>query len=413
MKSRAFMAGRPLRVRVLNGIGRVLRWMGFPPGRRSAKSLMAAAVRLAGTDEWGDDSFLEGLQVLLQSLREDSKLTYVGWFMLHEAIMRSLVNRLGIGQELRQRPEVLDEEIRRPLFVTGLPRSGTTMLQGLLATDPGNRYLRAWEARYPVPAPTAETSDTDPRIAKAESSIHARRSLAPNLDAIHHMEARAPAECRWLLMTTFAFPNFSIFANLPRYREWLDGQDMVPVYAYYRRQLQLLQSRFRRERWLLKAPLHLHYLDSLLEVFPDACIVQNHRDPLKAIPSLCSLVATVQGFTRTRVRPGRLGYGCLTEMARAVEHAAAVRESLNGQQFYDVQYKDLVSDPIRTVRGIYERFGYDYSDVFEEGMHQWLADNPQGKHGSHRYSLEQFNLDREQVMEHFSAYCERYGVSSQ
>ena len=412
MKPRRYPAERPLRLRLLNWYGRALGLAGLSPSKRSAESMMAAAIRLAGASEWGDDHFREGLHVLLESLREDTKLSYVGWSIIQGTIMRCLVNRLEISQELKRSPEALEEKIRRPLFVTGLPRSGTTMLQALLSMDPRSRYLRAWEARHPVPLPEEEAGDDDPRIAEAERNIREIRRLAPGLDAIHHTEARGPAECRWLLINTLTYPAFSIYAHVPRYREWLDGQDMTPIYAYHRLQLQLLQSRFRRERWLLKAPLHLHYLDTLMEVFPDACVVQTHRDPLKAIPSLCSLMATFWSVTRTRVRPGRMGYRCMTEMASVVERASKARESLNCQQFLDVRYQDLVGDPVGTVRGIYQHFGYDYSDVFEARMRQWLADNPQGKHGSHRYSLEQFGLEREQIIERFATYCERYGVSS-
>jgi len=202
-----------------------------------------------------------------------------------------------------------------------------------------------------------------------------------------------------------------LFVQAPQYIDWASRQDRIPVYHYYRNQLQLLQFRCGGERWVLKAPVHVGSLEALLAVFPDACIVHTHRDPLRVVPSAFSLIARLRGMYSDRVDLGSVGQRVIGRTSELLERGAQVRDTANPAQFYDVHYNNLMEDPIGTVRGIYKYFDYRYDDGLEERMRQWLVKNPQGKHGRHRYSLEQFGLGQEQVTKQFARYYQRYGIT--
>ncbi len=401
---------RPIPIRLLNWIGSILDRLGISLANRSEDSLMAAACRRTGLPDWGDESFREPLRVLLKSYRKDGMINFVGWFMIHELLIMHLSNRLHIQKELKRHPEILQESIRKPLFIISLPRTGTTLLQRLLSLEPSNRSLLYWEAINPAPPPEPQTHETDPRIAEAEKKLLALNKMAPSYASIHPMHAKGAEECIILLANSFSFPSFHLFAKNTQYTEWLRGQNMVPIYLYYRRQLQLLQSRYPTGRWILKAPLHMHYIDTLLEIFPDACVVQIHRDPLKVIPSVCSLVANLRGIYSDHMNPYLIGQEFLSELKIMAEKSSVARDAADPDRFYDIHYKDLVQDPAGTVRRIYKHFGYEFDSRFEERMHEYLSANPQDKHGVHHYSLEQFGLDRDMVNRSFAAYCERFGI---
>ena len=402
---------RPLFVRLLNKLGIVLDWLGFSPANRTEESLMAAAARYSGYSDWGDDSFREGLRILLQSLRKDSRLHLMGWISIHHMLISHLSNRLCIHHELKENPEILKEEIHRPLFITGMPRSGSTLLQRLLSTDPASRCLHFWEAVRPAPLRRARSQDPYPRIAEARKMLRYMHRMIPDYNTVHPMNPEYPEECFILFINTFASPEFGLFVQTPQYNDWAYRQDKIPVYHYYRKQLQLLQFRCRGERWVLKAPVHVGFLDALLAVFPDACIVHTHRDPLKVVPSTFSLIARLRGMYSDGIDLDSIGQRVVERSSNLLERGAQVRDTANPAQFYDVHYNNLMQDPIGTVRGIYEYFDYMFDDGLEEQMRQWLAKNPQGKHGRHRYSLEQFGLSREQVAKQFASYYQRYGMT--
>jgi hypothetical protein len=380
---------------------------------------MAEASRRTGLSDWGDRRFEKGLCVLLESLRKNAYLNHSGWIRMHRSIVRNLVTRLQINEEIKRNNEILREKIVRPLFIVGIPRSGTTMLQRLLSRDPGNRFLPFWEALFPALSTSIEPGENDMRIARAEKRIRRVREKWPGYEALHPLGVWQPEECNYLLRNTFESPTFVELATMKHYWDWLWKQDLKPAYGYYRLQLQLLQSHYNRKRWILKSPLHLFALDALLGVFPDACVVQTHRDPLKAIPSACSLTQTLWNrwpsiWSRipavSRLSRYALGRGSVEDWARILKRSDRARETSDTLQFYDVHYDDLVQDPVGTVRAIYGHFGLKYDDLFERRMHEWLKENPHGKHGEHRYSLGQFGLKREDVMDRFSRYCERYKI---
>jgi hypothetical protein len=381
-----------------------------PVADLSEASVLDAARRRTGLEDWGDERFRIPLRKILESQAADASLTHVGRFLARQMLIQRVVNRLEIHRDLRLCPQILDERIRRPLFIVGLPRSGTTLLHNLLAQDPQARPLLFWEAWNPSPPPNPEEYVTDRRIRIAQRRVALLERLLPRLRAIHEIDPRGPAECVGLLTNTFVTPFFQ--GKLPKYREWLDAaSDELVIHAYneYRQQLQLLQWRVPASHWVLKAPSHLFGLSALLRVFPDACVVQMHRDPIKSLPSLCSLSATLGSLTFKSVDFKTLGAGHIALFELLLTRAMEARRD-DGGRVYDVQYQALVNDPAGTVRAIYDHFGYELNEEMGRNMTNYLARNPQHKHGKHHYSLADFDLDREALERRFGDYYRRFQI---
>jgi hypothetical protein len=407
---------RPVGVRVANLAGTLVtkassvRRVG--PLDLDEGSLLAAAARTARATDFGDETLWRpALRALLASLESESRLTPVGRWCARGQLLGCLVNRLRMERDWARDPSKLERPVRRPLVVLGLPRSGTTLLQNLLAQDLANRSLLQWEASTPSPPPQSASYDTDPRIARATSTMRVLDYLAPSARALHPVGPRLPTECVTLFANSFASLELAAINWTPGYLAWCLSADMRPHYAYYRRQLQLLQSGHRAERWALKSPAHLFWLDVLLETFPDAAVVQLHRDPVEVIGSYCSLVSTLVGVGSDQVDVAAIGATWSRAWADGLDRATRARTAATvDTRVYDVHYRDLVADPVSTVRRLYARFDLPYSPEFDAAMRAFLAANPQHKGGVHRYSLEQFGLDHAAETARYATYRARYGV---
>lgn len=406
-KRPSFQPQFPLKVRFLNGIGTPLK----PLIKLNEESLLSEAQRQTGLSDWGDESFRVPFQILLKSLNREANLHFVGRSALRQRLLRLLVNRLRIQDHIKRYPEVLDVPIKRPLFILGLPRTGTTFLHNLLAQDPTSRWLRLWEILYPCPPPHPTTEKTDPRIQETAKQVQKINTIAPQLSTVHHLDPQAPEEGNQLFEHGMVGFLFEAMATVPSYTKCLQEQELFTTYRYYRQQLQLLGWNYPDKHWILKAPFHLLHLDALLTAFPDACIVHTHRNPLQVLPSMCSLCALVRGIYSDRVDLQEIGQQWLNNLAKAIEKAMKVRQTANSEQFYDLDYQDLVSDPVGTVRRIYDYFDYSLSPEMENNMKAWIANHPQHKYGAHHYTLEQFGLDAEIVNARFSNYRERFNIA--
>jgi hypothetical protein len=258
-----------------------------------AESILAEAREKTGLDDFGDESFREPMARLLRSMEEEAELSEVGRAMQRARLVGLLVNRLRAEDHFARFPEILDEEIREPLVIVGLARTGTTMLHRMIASDARMISLLWWESRNPAPFPESGEGGRDPRIADAEAEVAAMIEGAPDLVAMHPIEAEEPDEEIMLLEHSFFSTNPEAFINVPTFGAWLDEQDQTPGYVYLKKLLQFLQWQKKRaggtgERWVLKTPHHLGFMNLLFEVFPDIRVVQTHRDPLQTIPSLAS-----------------------------------------------------------------------------------------------------------------------------
>jgi hypothetical protein len=284
-----------------------------------------------------------------------------------------------------------------------------------LSRDPNCRPLLHWETCQPAPAPDPRTHDRDPRIKAAQDSLEAINELfsEPTYAAMHFSDATQPEEC-WLLLenTLLVSGPFLSMTEFPEYLAWQEQQDMGEAYAYYKLQLQILQRNFPPAHWVLKGSDHLSNLDALLSTFPDACVIHLHRDPKEVIPSICNIVLKTWGLYNSlddafvADAPAQI----MSDFCDDIEQAMSARAQADPKRVFDVRYPDLVADPVGVIRGIYEYFGYPFSNAFEAGILEWLEENPKGKHGVHRYSLDQFGLTPHGVDSFFAEYCEAFGL---
>ena len=403
---------RPLGLRVLNGAGRALRAAGLPLVRLDEESLCARARRATGLADFGDERFQTPFRRLLDAFEHEAALTVLGRLIARQDLVRLLANRLRIVDAHARNPEIGAAEIHRPIFVIGLPRTGTSILHELLAQDPANRVPMTWEVMHPWPPPVHATYETDPRIAQVEKHFGGIDRLIPGFKTMHPMGARLPQECVALTAHDFASMLFSTTHRVPGYHAWLDGADLRWVYASHRRQLQYFQWKCPAERWVLKSPGHLWALDALLAVYPDARIVQTHRDPVQVVASLTSLVTLLRGLASDDVDPVAIGAEWTARLAAGLERAMAARARAlpPDVRVFDMQFADLLRDEIGMVRRIYAHFDLELSAEAESRMRRFLAENPRDKHGRHRYTLAAAGLDPATERRRYAAYRERFAV---
>jgi len=298
------------------------------------------------------------------------------------------------------------------VYITGLPRTGTTLLQNLLAQDPHAHHLRLCDGLYPFPPPdTASWNDeTDFRIVRTQRHIQAIYKTVPEMARIHSLDAQGPAECQWLFAHLFMDTHFVLRMHIPGYYAWLLDQNHEASYAEFHNMLKILGKHFTFDHWVLKAPRHVLFLDALLHEFPDAGIVWTHRDPWKVIPSLCSLLYNTQKGYSDHIVPEEMWKYHYGFTRGALERGMAARKHSNADRFLDIYYQDLITDPIREVKKIYAYFHFDYSSELERRMLDWLANRPKNKHGRHQYSVQQFGLTREEIDQDVADYVEAYSI---
>ena len=403
----------PLPVRLAMTGWRALQKVGVARTPLSEASLTAAARRESGLHPFVDESFREPLRRLLASLQEEAQLHPLGRMLLRQSLVRALVNRLRLEDLCDRHPEIREQPVREPVFVLGLQRTGTTLLHRLLTCEPALRPLLSWEALNPAPFPGVPMQGArDPRMRLAEIAERGLRYLAPEFFAIHPVEAHAPEEDVLLLDLSFASPTADATLRVPRYSAWLRDTDQRPAYRYFRRTIQLLLWQ-RPGRWLGKTPHHLENLDVLLDVFPDAKIIHTHRDPVRVVASFCSMMAHGRAIFSDRVDPCEVGAQLADKAVRAVTRAISLRDRSASHAFLDVAYADLLADPLKETRRIYDFLGMSVLPATEASMQRWIAANPQNKRGVHRYRLEDFGLDRAQLERRFEPYRQRFGVTGE
>ncbi len=393
-----------LPVRIFNGAGRLLRRCGWQRPLE-ADPILRMATRRTGHSDFGELDVREPLRRLVESLEQENHLTSLGRVLIRYTLTQLAEARLGVQAALRSYPQILQEQVVRPIFILGLPRTGTTLLHRLLAQDPASRALYLWELNRPTPQPY---QDRDQQLRRTRFHVALfTRHLVPQLDGIHKVQAEAPEECTPLLANTFRSPGFGLYGYIRGYTQWLESlgeENTRAVYRAYQRQLQLLQWQCPPRHWVLKCPLHSGALATLLQLFPDACVILNHRELTEVLPSACSNRLVNMRIYADKVDPRRVaaqrGAGLVSRFLQPALRARAARPD----RVCDVFYSELVRDPLATVQAIYERFGLPLSAEAQQRMRNWLACNPQGKHGRHHYTLEQFGLDRATVEALFPGY---------
>jgi hypothetical protein len=374
--------------------------------------LIEQACEMAASDDFGaDDSWRDGLTRLCDGLVSEARLSDIGVEIALSDLVRPMVNRLQITKWRKNNPVVATQPITRPIFIVGQPRTGTTILFDLLAQDPELRPPLTWEVDNPYPPPEVRTYDIDPRISETQAGIEMSEHLVPGLLAFHPMGALVGQECVRITAGQFCSMIFSVQYRLPSYYRWLLYEaDHHPAYRYHRIFLQHLQSGVPGQ-WLLKSPAHLWQLDALVEEYPDALIVQTHRDPLNVISSISALTHHLRRLASNDSSITECAGQSCEEIVVGLQRGMKLRDSkaLAGQQIVDVQFADFIRDPFATIRRLYAQLGRELSPVAEANMREFLAAHP-GDGGGKRYTWADTGLDADAVREQVREYQQRFGV---
>ena len=388
--------GSPWPIAAFNRLGHLARAAGVFP-EISDPALLRGIEANAGRSDTSSPWVKEGRSVRFRSFDEDAQLSLFGALAVRAQARRCFKNMLEFDRLREAHPEIEQEEIKRPIFVIGWPRTGTTLLQRLLCLHREARFLPVWEAYSVLPEERGRALDIEERRRRARRGLKFLRWLAPDLKTIHPMGLDDPDECYHLFRNYFAMPAGWDFAFLPSYWRWFESQSAVPAYELHKRQLQILQWYNRRGHWVLKSPQHLAGLPALIEVYPDAKIICTHREPAEAIASYCSLVAVAWGMTSEAIDLKKVADYVLTTAANSQTIARSALRSIPESQVCHVEYRELTRDPLKTISGIYEYFSYPRDEGLGARIGSWLNANPPDRHGRHKYDLADFGLTADAV----------------
>jgi len=391
----------------INGFGKTLKKIGLDPFKLDADAIIAKARKKAGYDGPMPGHTETGLRLLIKSIKEEGDANPFGALAAKTLFERTLYGRFKIEQVLAENPEIEKAEIKEPVFIIGMPRTGTSILHAMMHEDPAHRSPLAWECLLPYPVPQAETFTDNPQLNTIKKEFEQLFKLVPDFLKKHYMAADAPQEC--LAINNLDFNSFQISAQLysPDYMEWFaDGSGSLSTMRFHKRFLQYLQSGgVKAERWLLKSPVHLMRLEEIFEVYPDARIVMTHREPTKVVASIGSLLSSVRSLYSNHEDPIRTGREQMETWHHYFDRFLESRKRLNKEdQIIDLHFEDFASDHIGTVQKIYDKFGWELKDDAIARFKTFLAANPRDKNGLHMYRLEDFGLTAKEVNEKFSEY---------
>lgn len=376
-----------------------------------ATELIGRARAATGLADFGEDSFREGLTRLTQALDTEARLTRDGAAAFDSQILHYLSQRLQVEDWYRRHPEIDEQEIVAPLIGLGLPRTGSTTLGCLLGEDPAVRSIRNWEASSPCPPPDKQTEDSDPRIDNARRTLARRAELFPRMQAMYPSSPTAPTECHGLQALDFKTHLFQAQAQVPSYSQWVNTQaDLVPTYRYVKRVLKLLQWRCPPQRWRLKNPSHIVFMDALSEVFPDARFWMTHRDIADVIPSSADLYHELARAFSDDIDKVYLGQINVDTWELGMRRLIAYRDAGNEHRFFDIHFAPFQADPLPVIARLYDFLGEQLTPAVRARMERWRAETPREKHGSHRYDPADFGLTMQGLRDRFRFYSERFQV---
>lgn len=375
----------------------------------SIDTLRANAVQKAGTDQFGDEWFLEPLRVLVNALNSEAQLSELGLNMTERRLTALLVDRLRLRALQAAHPEIRDEQVEVAAEILGLPRTGSTLLHRLMSASPQLTSTLSWECSYPLPFP-GESPAAEVRKGKAKKMMEMFLELSPEFADIHAVVWDGPEEDILLLDRTFTSMSYDSFYWIPTYGDWLRSVDQAPAYRELREWLQVLQWQDpdrAGKKWVLKSPHHLTAVDTTLDEFPDCKIVMTHRTPTSAVPSYASMVASMTAQYSNDADPKKIGPYWSERFASSLQQFDEVR-ARRPERFIDVPFKSTVAEPLETVRSVMDQLGLPVGPADEQAFGDYLEINRQEKHGSHSYTAEDFGLSTEQLATDFAFYERAY-----
>lgn len=378
----------------------------------TVQQLLNQARQTTSLSDFGEESFLEGLEVLVDSVEREADLSDQGRAGFNFQVVDLLSNRLQVEDWYRRHPEIDEQEIVAPLIGLGLPRTGSTALSCLLAEDPATRSIRNWEAQCPCPPPETATQHNDPRIARAEAFMERRNTLFPRMKIMLPSTATTPTECQTFMGMDFKSQLFQAYLQIPGYIDWLNHKaDLVPTYRYVKRVLKLLQWRCPPNRWRLKNPSHSLFIDALDKVFPDARFWMTHRDVSNVIPSVADLYFELIKASAKDVDKHWIGDIATEFCDLGMQRMIAFRDAGNDQRFFDIHFAPFMKDPYPDLEKLYAFLGEELTTETRQRMQQWRENSPRDKHGEHVYDPADFGLSPEALRERFRFYHQRFNIS--
>ena len=404
----------PLIPRVINRAGSALATIGLGSAPLHARTLEEEARQSTKLDEHLSPSAREGLVRLTDALEDEAALSTLGRTIARTGLRNSIAHRLRLEAWMAEYPKATTQPIRKPIVIVGQGRTGTTILHELLQLDPRNRLPLTWECEAPFPPPEAASHATDARIAACQKQLDRSESLIPDFKRIHRMGAQLPQECISLTSNDFHSLLFPAQWRVGGYTRWLlDEADMAPAYRTHRQFLQLLGWRCPGDRWVLKSPGHLWCLDALIDEYPDACLVQTHRDPVAIISSLTSLEVVLRSMCSDEILPFEIAREWSGWLQRAYDRSVTFRQSgrLSDAQIIDLHFDRFVKDPLASVRRIYEHFEIELRPDVEVAMQHYVGQNPSDRDGRHHHRFKDTGLDLEEQRERTRRYVEYFDVT--
>ena len=374
-----------------------------------SKQIINAAKNQTNLEYFGNPLFLEGFECLVQSINEEADLNDIGMEAQQHRLIGILANLLRIENACIQHPEILTEEIKSPVVIVGLPRTGSTMTHRLLASDPRHTAMLWWEGRYPAMLDNEVRGHPNERMEMGKAEVEAVMQASPEALTIHPWDYNGADEEILLLEHTFLSTVPESFMRLPTYSKWVESQDHIHAYAQLKIMLQYLQWQNPgrgKKRWVLKSPHHLGFIDKLLKIFPDSKVIQTHRDPLKTVPSFCSMCSNLFEPLTNSYNKNAIGHHWAHKLAKVLNHCMEV-SNLNQENFLNLEFKKMIKDPILEMEEVYNFIEEDFTDQAENAMNAWKEEN-QHEMGAHQYSLEEFGLESSFIDSYFSEYINQY-----
>lgn len=374
------------------------------------------AAEQSGLTDLGDDSWREGLGRLVESLREDAALNELGAALVGGELSGYLADRMRVLDYRKAHPEIVGVDVVPPIVIVGQGRTGTTILHELLATDPATRVPLTWEVDHPVPPPETATYDTDPRIAEVDQILAGVDLVLPGFQQMHPMGAQLPQECVRITASDFRSMIFPTQYRVPSYAKWLLHEaDMTSAYRWHRMFLEHLQSKHPARRWVLKSPGHVWCLGALLAEYPNALLVQTHRDPLRILASLSSLVARLRTLASDDATIPGVAADFSENILEGLDRSVTAREdgTVPPERVVDVQFRSFMNDPFATIHEIYEKLGLELQPEAEQKMRDFFAANPSDKHGTHTYTFADTGLDEGMWRERSRRYQDYFDLPSE
>lgn len=395
-------------LRSVNAIGSGLGSLGFKLPSLAPRDIVSAAQKKAASGREPEVDSREALGHFATAAEDEAELNTLGRGAVHNMLVGALASQFAVLDWHDQHPEIGEQAIRQPWVVVGLPRTGTSILSILLGLDPYNRPLLQWEARQPIPPSTMADASEDPRIAALSREFARLRKLNPAISTMHPFGSTLAEECTAVFTYALRTIGMETIAFVPGYGRWLASADMTPAYRIHRKTLQALQSTQPTGHWVLKSPNHLWSLPALMAAYPDARVIWTHRDPAQVIPSLASLNCAMQiQFTR-HLDPVEVGNYWADKVDQAIDRATAFDRSQDATWCYHAQYKDLLLDPVGTLRRIYSHFGAPLKDLHRQRIETWLCQKPQHADGQHVYRAEDFGWTGSYLEDRFGNYRSSY-----